>query len=264
MRPLALLRWYAALRFGSLRRMKPAEPTGLLATLALVLRVARDLGLVVLLGIAFWKLAHEDSGNDSTEASPVPAATLDAATNTLGMVLLRVPAGVFQMGSSAYGNDAPVHEVRIAADFWIGRTEVTQREYREVMGASPSRFQGEDLPVEQVTWEEAAEFCRRLGVREKGLHRLPTEAEWEYACRAGSQSAFSFGGDDTHLGGFAWYDASSGQKTRPVGTRKPNPWGIHDMHGNVWEWCGDWYSVEGYGAGPAIDPQGPVLVATPG
>lgn len=237
--------------------MTRTEATRPLSTIALFLRIARDLGLVVFLGIAIWKLTQDEPGTDPSEPTPAPVRVLERATNSLGMVLLRVPAGSFTMGSPVYGRDAQVHEVRIGSDFWMARTEVTQREYREVMGASPSRFTGDELPVEQVSWEEAEEFCRRLGQREKATYRLPTEAEWEYACRAGSRTAFCFGGDDTHLGAYAWYDASSGRKTRPVASRKPNAWGLHDMHGNVWEWCADGYSSNTYGSELVVDPKGP-------
>jgi formylglycine-generating enzyme required for sulfatase activity len=125
------------------------------------------------------------------------------------------------------------------------------------MGTNPSRFKGESKrPVEQVSWEDAQEFIRKLNAKEGGTkYRLPTEAEWEYAARAGSTTAYSFGDDVTQLGEYAWYDQNAGNTTHPVGQRKPNAWGLYDMHGNVWEWVQDWYGA--YAAATVTDPQGP-------
>jgi formylglycine-generating enzyme required for sulfatase activity len=108
--------------------------------------------------------------------------------------------------------------------------------------------------VESVTWEVAVEFCRKLSEKTRKAVRLPTEAEWEYACRAGTKTRFSFGDSDSVLGDYAWYASNSGGKAHPVGQKKPNPWGLYDMHGNVWEWCADWY--EEYPSGAVTDPQG--------
>ncbi|MBL9128505.1 MAG: formylglycine-generating enzyme family protein, partial [Verrucomicrobiales bacterium] len=168
-----------------------------------------------------------------------------------------IPAGDAEAGGGAKLPEERARSGGIATGFWLGRTEVTQGQYREVMGSAPSRFSGSDLPVESVSWVDATEFCRRLGAREGRTYRLPTEVEWEYACRAGTRTAFGFGDDDTWLGEFAWYDASSGFETHPVGTRKPNAWGFYDMHGNVWEWCLDPYPGEGgVSSGPAGDAAG--------
>jgi formylglycine-generating enzyme required for sulfatase activity len=184
------------------------------------------------------------------------------------MKLVRLPAGEFVMGSPASeewrdDDEGPQHRVRITRPFYMGATEVTQAQYEAVMGTNPSHFKGPQNPAEQVSWSDAAEFCRRLGAKAGMTVRLPTEAEWEYACRAGTNTPFHFG--NTISTDQANYDGNyvygSGRKgvyrgrTTPVGSFPPNTWGLHDMHGNVWEWCQDWYGP--YGVGPAADPQGP-------
>jgi formylglycine-generating enzyme required for sulfatase activity len=123
------------------------------------------------------------------------------------------------------------------------------------MGKNPSEFKGATNPVEGLSWEDATEFCKKLSEKTRQTVRLPTEAEWEYACRAGTESAFSFGDDLSALGDYAWWAGNSDKTTHPVGQKKPNSWGLYDMHGNVLEWCADWYGE--YPKGPATDPSGP-------
>ena len=165
--------------------------------------------------------------------------------------------------------------MRISKPFYLGIHEVTQGQYRAVMGDNPSHFKGSgDLPVEQVSWLDAVEFCNKLSELENrtpfyrvdgigGLHRrgegyrLPTEAEWEYACRAGSATRYPFGDDAGMLGEHAWYGSNADRRTQSVGQKLPNAWGIHDMLGNVWEWCGDWYDETYYASSPGSDPSGP-------
>jgi formylglycine-generating enzyme required for sulfatase activity len=146
----------------------------------------------------------------------------------------------------------------------MGKYPVTQRQYEALTGENPSHFKksGPDVPVESVNWDEAVAFCARLRtrLRERGGPpdvecRLPTEAEWEYACRAGSKGRFCFGDDEFKLAEYAWYDKNSGRKTHPVGEKEPNAWGLYDVHGNVWEWCQDWYGP--YPKAPVTDPTGP-------
>jgi len=157
--------------------------------------------------------------------------------------------------------ERPAHEVKISKKFWMQTTEVTQAQWQAVMGANPSEFKGPDLPVENVSWDDCMEFTKKLSAKVQDQLQgrkpaLPTEAEWEFACRAGTKTPWSFGDDDKMAGQFAWHSGNSDEKTNPVGSKKPNPWGLYDMHGNVWEWCSDWY-VEEHPAGPATDPQGP-------
>ena len=140
--------------------------------------------------------------------------------------------------------------------------EVTQEQYERVMGKNPSRFKGPQLPVERVSWKAAVSFCTKLSAfpEEQAAgrtYRLPTEAEWEYACRAGSTTDFCFGDAEWGLDDYAWYEDNSDHRTHPVGQKRPNAWGLYDMHGNVWEWCADWHDEAYYEASPVDDPQGP-------
>ena len=140
------------------------------------------------------------------------------------------------------GSDA--RQVTLANSFEIGVYEVTQEQYAVVMGTNPSEFEGGRNPVENVNWEDAVEFCRRLSElpaeQAAGqIYRLPSGAEWEYACRAGTTTVYSFGDDESKLGEYGWYDGNSNSKIHPVGQKKPNSWGLYDMHGNAWEWCQD-------------------------
>jgi formylglycine-generating enzyme required for sulfatase activity len=174
----------------------------------------------------------------------------------LGLDLAPLAAGSFQMGSANDGNNKkPVHGVTLSKPFWMGRTEVTQAEYEAMVGTNPSNFKGARLPVESVSWNDAVGFCTKLTERERAAgrlpagygYRLPTEAEWEYACRAGTT-----GDAAGELDVMAWYDKNSGSKTHEVGTKQANAWGLYDMHGNVQEWCQDYYAS--YSAGDATDP----------
>jgi len=189
------------------------------------------------------------------------------------MKLVLIPAGEFLMGSPGSDQDAqddekPQHRVQITRPFYLGATEVTQGQYRAVMGQSPSYFKGsDDLPVENISWTDATDFCDKLSALEKGqlggaVYRLPTEAEWEYACRGGSTTRYSFGDDAARLGEFAWYDGNSGRKTHLVGRKRPNTWNLYDMQGNVWEWCQDWYDKDYYGHSLGADPRGPAQAAS--
>jgi formylglycine-generating enzyme required for sulfatase activity len=168
-------------------------------------------------------------------------------TNQAGIEFVLVPAGSFMMGSTNGGTDEkPVHQVTISQAFYMGKYEVTQGQWQTVMGNNPSNFKdcGGNCPVEQVSWDDAQNFINRLNESNDGFrYRLPTEAEWEYACRAGTTGDYA-----GNLSEMAWYSENSGSKTYAVGGKQPNAWGLADMHGNVWEWCQDWYHETYYGA----------------
>ena len=189
--------------------------------------------------------------------------------NSIAMKFRLIPAGEFTMGSpdsdsGARSTEKPQHRVRITKPFYLGTTEVTQGQYEKVMGKNPSNFKesGPDASVESVSWDDAQEFCRKLSelAEEKMAgrrYRLPTEAEWEYACRADSKTKLCCGDDDSRLGDYAWYSKNSNLKTHEVGQKKPNAWGLYDMHGNTWEWCADRFGSKYYANSPTDDPTGP-------
>jgi formylglycine-generating enzyme required for sulfatase activity len=166
---------------------------------------------------------------------------------------VQIPSGKFEMGSNnGDADEKPVHQVIITKWFEMGKYEVTQAQWEAVTGNNPSRFKGANLPVENVSWNDVQAFISSLNARSNDgyIYRLPTEAEWEYACRAGTTGDYA-----GSLYEMAWYEDNSGGKTHPVGTKQPNAWGLYDMHGNVWEWCADWKGS--YESGTATDPRGP-------
>jgi len=178
------------------------------------------------------------------------------------MKFVYIQPGTFMMGSPpnepGRSDNETLHKVTITKGFSMQTTQVTQRQWHVIMGNNPSSFGscGEDCPVENVSWNDVQQFIKKLNeTRGTNKYRLPTEAEWEYACRAGSDTAYCFGNDESRLKDYAWYDGNSGGKTHPVGLLKPNAWGLYDMHGNVWEWCQDWYA-ENYPSGSVTDPIG--------
>ncbi len=165
----------------------------------------------------------------------------DPLKNSLGMEFVLIPAGEFLMGSEKCADERPVHKVAIEKSFYIGKYPVTQGEWVSIMDDNPSSSISDDLPVEHVSWNDVQEFIRRLNTRENtDKYRLPSEAEWEFACRAGTTSKYSFGNDESDLAEYAWY---SGDRMHTVGQKRPNKWGLHDMHGDIWEWCQDrWHA----------------------
>ncbi len=211
----------------------------------------------------------QPAGSVNDKGSPAPSASENSATS--GQMVL-VPAGQFTMGDSEGGSGTKPHSVSVDS-FYIDAVPVTQEHFERVMGVNPSKQKGKDLPVEGVQWPEAARFCNKCSELdgltpcynletwdcnfEANGYRLPTEAEWEYACRAGTQTKYSFGDNESELPKYAWCKPHSRGKTRPVGQKLPNAWGLYDMHGNVWEWCNDWYSESYYAESPSENPRGP-------
>jgi formylglycine-generating enzyme required for sulfatase activity len=235
----------------------------LLAVLTLILLAC----LLVLVGRRFPSQADPPRagpvyfrpGDDATAAQKELARQINqppVRTNSLGMKLALIPAGEFLMGSpedeEGRFQDEDLHRVQISHPFYLGIYEVTQDEYQSLMGDNPSRYIGSRHPVEQVSWKEAVAFCDRLTQADGVRYRLPTEAEWEYACRAGTTTR-------TYLGHSVRFDQGNiqGVQTLPVGQYPSNPFGLFDLYGNVYEWCADWYAADYYRQAPGVDPQGP-------
>jgi formylglycine-generating enzyme required for sulfatase activity len=254
---------------------------------------ARLAALAVLGALAFLpagceRKASDDAGRSATASAPPPApgtppsgggdnarapgvaAPGQSATDSKAE-MVQIPGGRFVMGDKDQA-DARPHEVTVSA-FYMDKHLVTQDRYQAAMGGNPSRWKAAANPVEQVRWSDAVKYCNKRSQSE-GLqpcydlrawtcnfdangYRLPTEAEWEYACRAGSTSAYFFGDNPSKLGDYAWYDKNSGGHPRPVGQKQPNRWGLFDICGNVWEWCNDFYKVDYYSEAPPQDPKGP-------
>lgn len=227
-------------------------------------RRPRSYGLVAVLCLGVTGGIAACAGGESGEISKSVSASPES-DGTLGLgfgpeQFERIQAGTFQMGDmtgNGYGDERPVHTVTITEDFYIQKTEVTQAQWRAVMGENPSSFSncGDTCPVERVSWNDIQEFIQALNAANPGAnYRLPTEAEWEYAARAGTTGDYGGTGVLDEMG---WYSGNSGSMTHPVAQKEPNHWGLYDMHGNVWEWVNDWYSSSYYSVSPPDDPQGP-------
>jgi len=228
-----------------------------------MLRKACTVGLAVL-ALGSITLA---SAQQSTQAGGKTNSLPKEYTADLGggvrLEMVLIPAGEFMMGSpdsdrSASSDEKPQHRVRITKPFYIGKYPVTQEQWTAVMGVNPSHFQGPKNPVEWVSWEDCLRFLRRLNEKAGGgKWQFPTEAQWEYACRAGSTTIFCYGNEEAGLDEYGWYDKISGGKSHPVGEKKPNAWGLYDMNGSIWQWVLDWYDRDYYAHSPTDDPTGP-------
>jgi formylglycine-generating enzyme required for sulfatase activity len=211
---------------------------------------------------------QEDPNTSQADPNAIREKTIDLGKG-IKMEFVLIPAGEFDMGSPSTergrdNDEGPVHRVKISKPFYMGKYEVTQEQYYIIAKSKPSKFKQDDRPVETVSWEQAESFCKKLSKIKEGSYRLPTEAEWEYAGRAGCQERFSFGEDPAYsqIGEYAWYSENSNSETHPVGQKKPNSFGLYDIHGNVWEWCSDFYSADYYRRSTTMDPPGP-LYGTP-
>ncbi len=227
----------------------------------------------VVIRLCIFLMSSPDAMANPADALPSTASVMVAQQvgkpppktwqNSIGMEFVLIPAGTFMMGASdagAHSDEQPVHRVTISRSFYLSAYEVTQRQWLAIMEDNTSFFKGDDMPVESLPWYDAKLFIHRLNQREKTtLYRLPTEAEWEYAARAGTQTVYSFGDDVHQLPMYAWCGDNAEKKPQAVGQRAPNPWGLYDMHGNVWEWVQDSYGP--YSAQAVTDPLGPEDVA---
>lgn len=255
-------------------------------------KTAAYIGAVLLaVALGAGQAAAAPEKKEAASSSTVAARPIASFTNSIGMVFVKVPAGSFTMGSrkasvncptddpftarneyeecqkqarsnASSEDETPARTVTISNDFWIGQFEVTQAQWYAVMGNNPSEFKsdkvGEDsrnFPVENVSWDDVQQFISRLNAQDSKQYRLPTEAEWEYACKSGGKDQKYCGGND--LSAFAWYYDNIGKQTHRVGTKRPNGLGIYDMSGNVWEWVSDFYSKNYYSQGTNTDPTGP-------
>ena len=270
----------SGLSSGSRRGRTVGESSGITREFAGVMGVILA-GFVIMAVVAFmlpWGNPPE-SGTEPVEAVSSPetpnssdepsAKAVVPAVNSIGMQFVPIPAGTFMMGYADYGPaqvTGPAHKVTLTQPFELGVYELTQEQYEKVMGTNPSIYKSPVNsmnvamplnPVNVVSWNDAVAFCQRLSEmpEEKAtghVYQLPTEAEWEYACRAGTTTKYSFGDSDSELGNYAWYYENSGDRSHAVGLKKPNPWGLYDMYGNVSEWCYDGY--DGYESGSVTDP----------
>jgi len=233
-------------------------------------------GIVALIGLVAFGVSQlpiwTSSGNIGRTSTPNTTRAAPAGKTAPGTVkvidlgggvtmeFVLIHPGSFMMGSdegSSAIEGVPVHKVTLTKPFYLGKYEVTQEQWEKIMGANPSYFQGPKNPVDSVTWNDCQSFVAKLNAKVPGrTFRLPTEAEWEYACRAGSTGAYCFREGEGSLAEYAWYGSAANNTTHPVGGKKPNAWGLYDMHGNVLEWCADWYAD--YPASAVTDPQGPI------
>jgi formylglycine-generating enzyme required for sulfatase activity len=226
--------------------------------------VAVIFALIVCLPVMSAQVGRPNAPAKKPPAKPKPRVDRgSAALKELFNSFVQIPAGEFLMGSeNGDADETPVHRVRISRPFEMGKYEVTQAQWEAVMGINnPSFIGGGNYPVQGVSWDEAQKFIQNLNERNDGYsYRLSTEAEWEYACRAGTTTEFAFGDSlssnqarfDGHWGG-----STDNKVVMPVGSFRPNAWGLYDMHGNVWEWCQDWYDENYYAKSPSVDPKGP-------
>ena len=229
----------------------------------------RSLGVFFLVVVSSFGLSCQ---KQSSDAPPQAVHEPKAIQTPSGAEMVLVPAGAFVMGAAQGADTSPAHKVSISA-FWMDKTEVPQKSYEDLMGVNISKFEADNNPVEQVRWTQAAKYCNARSLKE-GLkpcydettwrcdfaangYRLPTEAEWEYACRAGTTTAYSFGDNAEVLKANGWFKGNAAKTTHPVGQKPANPWGFLDMHGNVAEWCNDFYSADYYKSSPGKDPRGP-------
>jgi formylglycine-generating enzyme required for sulfatase activity len=210
--------------------------------------------LAAMLCLAPVLSAQQPKASKLGKAAPAATTAVKPVVAAMKLQFVRIAPGEFTMGAATGpAGEQPPHQVRLTAAFDLGKYEVTQAQWQALMDSNPSHFVGPDRPVDSVSWDDTQEFLKRLNAADPTHHyRLPTEAEWEYAARAGTTGDYP-----GELDQIAWYYSNANQETHPVGQKRPNPWGLYDTHGNVWEWCQDWYDRNYYATSPAANPPGP-------
>jgi formylglycine-generating enzyme required for sulfatase activity len=227
-----------------IRKLNTKNPFFLIKTIVVILVIA----LVVFMYI-----------RKTTAKHALPEEFTIEFGDGVNMEFVLINSGSFMMGSSEQEGDSdetPRHKVTITKPFYLGKYEVTQEQWKKVMGNNPSSFRGNDNPVDTVSWKDCIAFTEKLSSMMGRKLTLPSEAQWEYACRAGSIYKWFYVADDLNAGDYGWIDSNSGGTTHPVGLKEPNEWGLYDMYGNIQEWCLDWYQNP-YADGEAVDPSGP-------
>ena len=218
------------------------------------------MGLLLCLSFALWTGCDKPNVQETEDVNVSVGSDYEETAFGMSLRMVAVQGGTFMMGATeeqgddAFESEKPVHSVSLDG-FYIGKYEVTQGQWKAVMGTNPSNWKGDDLPVESVSWNDAVSFCEKLSQMTGKTYRLPTEAEWEYAARGGQQADGTKYAGSNNIGDVAWYTNNSSSKTHPVGTKQPNALGLYDMSGNVREWCSDWYGS--YSSSSAVNPQGP-------
>ncbi len=218
------------------------------------------IGLILCLQAAGINGGGRDRQSDAIKPEPKKTVDFDLGGG-VKMDLVLLGPGSFMMGDPKGEKDEkPVHKVTISKSFYMGKFDVTQEQWQGVMGGNPSHFKGARNPVDSVSWEACQAFIKKLNEKfaaSGATFSLPTEAQWEYACRAGASTRYGFGDEEARLGEYGWFETNAGGQTHPVGEKKPNAWGLYDMQGNLWQWCADWYDGSYYKKSPATDPTGP-------
>ncbi len=218
----------------------------------------------LLVGVA----ANFADDQNAPQKEELYTASIGLDANQTPLVLVKIKAGKFKMGNDKFPGEAPAHDVTLTKDYYIGKYEITQGQWNKFKKLDVGQYgwKGDNQPAQYVSRKQCIAFCDWLNKNDKTIlsgyeYRLPTEAEWEYACRAGTTSTFFTGEDKSAMDAYAWHETNSKGQTHDVGTKKPNAWGLYDMNGNVWEWCND--LSDKYSAGPQTDPKGPEKLVDP-